>query len=125
MKNLPKSIWLNFGEGCPDDADFRELSEVTWSENKEFNNDVQFVREDAVWRNPDEELPDFDVNVLLTIRITRTYMNYTHDIVTIGWRTPDSSEDQDGYNFVGLHHRNRGKVIAWMPIPELPKSCKL
>lgn len=124
MKNLPKSIWLNFGDECPDDVDFRELSEVTWSENKVFNNDIQFVREDAVWRNPDAELPDFDVSVLLTIRITRTYMNYTHDIVRTGWRTPDSSEDQDEYNFAGLHHTHRGKVIAWMPIPELPKSCK-
>lgn len=42
MKNLPKRIYLNIGDGVPDDADFRDLSEVTWSEERMFDNDIEY-----------------------------------------------------------------------------------
>lgn len=44
MKNIPKRIYLNIGDGVPDDADFRDLKEVTWSEERMFDNDIEFVR---------------------------------------------------------------------------------
>lgn len=43
MKNLPKRIYLNIGDGVPDDTDFRDLEEVTWSEERVFDNDIEFV----------------------------------------------------------------------------------
>lgn len=30
-------------DGVPDDADFRDLSEVTWSEERMFDNDIEYV----------------------------------------------------------------------------------
>lgn len=42
MKNIPKRIYLNIGDGVPDDADFRDLSEVTWSEESVYDNDIEY-----------------------------------------------------------------------------------
>lgn len=43
MKNIPKRIYLNIGDNVPDDADFRDLSEVTWSEERMFDSDIEYV----------------------------------------------------------------------------------
>lgn len=56
MNNIPEKIWLNLGEEVPEDADFRDLSEVTWSENKIFDKDVEYVRK-SEWINAKERLP--------------------------------------------------------------------
>lgn len=43
MKNIPKKIYLQIGEGSEDKPDFSAFSEVTWSVDKVFNNDIEFV----------------------------------------------------------------------------------
>lgn len=43
MKNLPKRIYLNIGDECPDDVDFRDLEEVTWSDERINDNDIEYV----------------------------------------------------------------------------------
>lgn len=43
MKNLPKKIYLNIGDGVPDDTDFCDLSEVTWSEERINDSDIEYV----------------------------------------------------------------------------------
>lgn len=43
IKHLPERIYLNIGDGVPDDADFRDLSEVTWSEERINDNDIEYV----------------------------------------------------------------------------------
>lgn len=43
MKNVPERIYLNIGDGVPDDVDFRDLSEVTWSEERINDNDIEYV----------------------------------------------------------------------------------
>lgn len=49
MKNLPEQIYLNLGDGLiEEDTDFRKLSDVTWSEKKQFDNDMRYVRGDIV-----------------------------------------------------------------------------
>lgn len=62
MKNLPERIYLNLGDGCFDDADFRDLSEVTWSEEKVNDTDVEYVRK-SQWINVDERLPEDETMV--------------------------------------------------------------
>lgn len=57
MKNLPDKIYLNLGDECPYNADFRNLSEVTWSENKVNDNDVEYVRK-SEWISVNERLPE-------------------------------------------------------------------
>lgn len=42
MKNVPTTIYLQIGEECPDDVDFKDLREVTWSDQRIFNNDIEF-----------------------------------------------------------------------------------
>lgn len=44
MKHLPERIYLNIGDGVPGDADFRDLGEVTWSEERMFDSDIEYVR---------------------------------------------------------------------------------
>lgn len=57
MKNLPKRIYLNIGDGVPDDANFHDLSEVTWSEERMFDNDIEYVRK-SEWIPVREQLPE-------------------------------------------------------------------
>lgn len=49
MKNIPDKIWLVTGLSNTDEEveDFKELSEVTWSEEKIFDSDVPFRRVDG------------------------------------------------------------------------------
>ena len=42
MKNLPKVIYLNFGEDA-EDLDFRELHEVTWCQDKIDDSDEAYI----------------------------------------------------------------------------------
>jgi hypothetical protein len=42
MKNLPEIIWLNIGDEVPDNADFRDLAEVTWSDEQIHDNDIPY-----------------------------------------------------------------------------------
>ena len=45
MKNIPKRIFLNLGDiedlGV---KDFKELSDITWSEDRVFDSDIEYVR---------------------------------------------------------------------------------
>ena len=45
MKNIPKRIFLNLGDiqdlGV---KDFKELSDVTWSEDRVFDSDIEYIR---------------------------------------------------------------------------------
>ena len=45
MKNIPKKIYLQVGENCPNDVDFKELSQVTWSNCRINKNDIEFTLE--------------------------------------------------------------------------------
>nr|DAT13029.1 MAG TPA: hypothetical protein [Caudoviricetes sp.] len=45
MKNIPKRIFLNLGDiedlGV---KDFKELSDITWSEERVFDSDIEYIR---------------------------------------------------------------------------------
>lgn len=120
MKNLPKSIWLNFGtNGTGEDANFRELSEVTWSEEQIFSDDVQYFRK-SQWISVDDKYPKHEPSVPDNKK-TRYLVR-----VEIGSIMPTV-----GYCVAYVASKSRfnvdmdwNKVTHWMPIPELPKSCK-
>ena len=44
IKNIPEKIYLQIGDECPDDADFNELSEVSWNRDKIYENDIEFMQ---------------------------------------------------------------------------------
>ena len=53
MKNLPKKIYLNFGDDFIDredyeSTDFRDLSEVTWCEDRIYETDAKYVHESKI-----------------------------------------------------------------------------
>ena len=48
MTNVPKEIYLQVGEDCPDDVSFSELVDVTWCDDQINNNDLLFVSVDAL-----------------------------------------------------------------------------
>lgn len=60
MKNLPEKIYLQIGEDCPDDVDFKDLKEITWSTEQIFENDIVF--EIASFQNNSVVRIDFDGN---------------------------------------------------------------
>ena len=45
MKNISKRIFLNLGEIEHSGVkDFKELSEITWSEDRFFDSDIEYIR---------------------------------------------------------------------------------
>ena len=45
MKNIPKRIFLNLGEIEHSGVkDFNELSDITWSEERVFDSDIEYIR---------------------------------------------------------------------------------
>lgn len=45
IRNVPERIFLVLGDGIFDGSeDFDELSEVTWSKERVYPNDIEFVR---------------------------------------------------------------------------------
>ena len=44
MENIPEKIYLQIGDDCPDDIDFKDLHEVTWCVDKINDNDIEYMR---------------------------------------------------------------------------------
>lgn len=42
MTNIPDRIFLQIGEDCPSDADFNELGEVSWCDDRINENDLEY-----------------------------------------------------------------------------------
>lgn len=49
MKDTPNKIFLNIGTE-EKDLDFNTLSEVTWSKDKVFDSDLEFISVSFYWR---------------------------------------------------------------------------
>lgn len=115
MKNLPKRIYLNIGDGVPDDVDFRDLEEVTWSEERINDNDIAFTRKPQ-WISVEEELPEEGQAIIIRV---------IHKEVKSG-KIFESYFDTfyfEQYGFEIEERPQRGKiskVIHWMPKPDLP-----
>lgn len=104
MKNIPDKIYLNLGDECPYNADFRNLSEVTWSEDKVSDNDIEYVRK-SEWINVKERLPEDDRLVLAHFADVDSPLEYATAYYRNGvWNVPD-----DWYYDC--------RIDYWMPIP--------
>lgn len=68
MKNIPQKIYLQIGEGCPDDVCFDELSDVTWWDEKIFDNDIEYVHGGAWHDAESDDLPPYDKEVIVLRR---------------------------------------------------------
>ena len=47
MKNIPNRIYLQCGEDLSDNADFNELRCITWTTEKVFDNDIEYILKPA------------------------------------------------------------------------------
>lgn len=47
MKNIPKKIFLQVGDLEDDNVEFSELSDVTWSADRVFKNDIEYILKPA------------------------------------------------------------------------------
>lgn len=110
MKYIPKSIWLNIGDGVPDVADFRDLEEVTWSEERMFDSDIEYIRQ-SEWISVGDRMPPGttvllcasmmqDVSMALCVFIKGRFMIYDRTF----------KYDKEFY------------PTHWMLIPKLPKT---
>lgn len=108
MKNLPERIYLNIGDEVPADSDFRELSQVTWSEERVFDNDIAFMRKPQ-WISVEEDLPSNDDNVLVYVLSTE---------FRIGGYEVAYYDGEDWYTSDGEHIR----PTHFMYIPSLPET---
>ena len=59
MKNTPNKIFLNTGTE-EKDLDFNILSEVTWSKDRVFDSDLEFISSVFVLRRIEELEKEFD-----------------------------------------------------------------
>ena len=121
MKNIPDKIWLVTGLSNTDEEvkDFKELSEVTWSEEKIFDRDIPFERainKNNLWHDvadgdlPKEQKGDATIlPFLVKAKDGAVYMAY------YAWyeeeNTPTFYDDCD----CPLD------VEYWMEVPEPPK----
>jgi len=83
MKNIPKNIFLVTGtDGA---QDFEELSEVTWSEDRIYDSDLQFVSIDFLREKVEElknERLDFTKNISAqTDLILRVKIKLLNDLI--------------------------------------------
>lgn len=109
MKNLPEKIYLNLGDGLPADADFRDLAEVTWSQEPTTDNDVEYARPPQ-WISVNDRLPDESEDAILFISNGNIYAGYFDNDMQC-WLTGD-----DWYE---CH-----QISYWMPILARPKAEK-
>ncbi len=45
--DAPQTIYLQVGDGCPEDAKWKELVDVCWCDKQVFDNDIVYVRADT------------------------------------------------------------------------------
>lgn len=112
MKNLPERIYLNLGDGVPENVDFRDLEEVTWSEEKVNDTDVEYVRK-SQWISVDERLPNEDKEVLCRMKsngavVSGFIFKNEKGIPQVATSPDFHFEDYGGY-----------EPTHWMPIPSL------
>lgn len=118
MNNIPQKIWLNVGLNNNDEKveDFKELSEVTWSEEKIFDRDIPFERainKNNLWHSVADVLPPLDTVVLIN----------TKDYGTITARYDKGWEGVEVPLFYSADcARTANEVDYWMEIPQLPKK---
>ena len=68
MKNTPNKIFLNIGAD-EKDLDFNALSEVTWSKDRVFDSDLEFISSVFILRRIEElekEIEDEDSEYSIT-----------------------------------------------------------
>ncbi len=106
MKNLPERIWLNLGEDVPEGADFRELGEVTWSEEPVNDGDVEYVRG---WRDVSKELPEDGQKVLFCYQ--KYYQGRYLQLCNV-----DRYSEAEGFMDGVVEMKD---VLCWMPVPEM------
>ena len=82
MENVPKKIYLQIGDDCPNDVDFNELVGVSWCIDRINDNDIEFI---LVTREgqpvPDTEANDNKHAVILcpTCNGSDVELSYVHD----------------------------------------------
>lgn len=101
MKNLPERIYLNLGDGLPADADFCDLSEVTWSQEPTTDNNVEYARPPQ-WISVDERLPE-KTDQYLTI----DKFNFARI-------------DEFELDFGWVDYWDSKLITHWMPVPDCP-----
>lgn len=124
MKNIPDRIYLNLGSECPYNADFRNLSEVTWSEDKVSDNDIEYVRK-SQWISVNERLPEEMQRVLVWIGDEALVCWYTK---SGRFKTTLRSQERyskDTFSVLKIHLSPCREdvtyvVTHWMPILAIP-----
>lgn len=106
MENIPEKIWLNLGEEVPDDTDFHDLSEVTWSENKVFDKDVEYVRK-SEWISVQERFPE-DCELVLVFLDSSRFTGYY-----------DGNDEMWYIDGIGSYEPT--EISHWCPLPAIPK----
>lgn len=85
IKNAPDKIYLQIGEDCPDDADFKELNGVSWAAQKINHNDIEYVRQESKeLQGYIEILQDSLTSVQNELNEANDYLN-AHKIPTNGF----------------------------------------
>lgn len=84
MKNIPDRIYLNLGlEEDSTDIDFKELYDVTWSEDKIDADDIEYVRKEPIdWEQRRYEIAKYAMNGILTSAVMYDGCHQSSDVVS-------------------------------------------
>lgn len=110
MKNIPQSIWLNIGDECPNDVDFRDLSEVTWSDERINDGDIEYIHK-SEWISVEDRIPP-STTVLLCASMMQGVSMALCVFIKGRFMIYDRTFKYDK-EFYPTH---------WMLIPKLPKT---
>lgn len=106
MKNEPRQIHLNIfldQDGDGDQLNFNDLSEITWSEHRIYENDIKYMRSDG-WIPVTERLPEK----------TGYVIGKSYAVVPFYFRINTGS-----FHWVDIGG-DCTNVTHWMPLPDAP-----
>lgn len=125
MKNIPKKIFLQIGDGCPDDVDFDELSDdVTWWDERIFSNDIEYIH--CAWRDAEsDDLPPYDKEVIVLLSKYEPFYNvcFAHRPDPAGWDGKDFDTGEIKHYQAKTYGKGGWNIygVKWWLDVELPK----
>lgn len=124
MKNIPQKIYLQIGDGCPNDVEFDELSDVTWWDERIFNNDIEYVH--SAWHDAEsDDLPPYDKEVIVLLNKYEPFYNvcFAHRPDPAGWDGKDLDTGEIKHYQAKTYGKGGWNIfgVKWWLDVELPK----
>ena len=111
IKNIHEKIFLQIGKDTEEEADFNDLSEVTWNKDRINSTDIEYVMKQSPLINAYEHAPMAFEPVIIKANAT-----FLYEGIGVGYKLPGKNT----FMVNGTHHLSYDKdfKVFWMPIPK-------